>query len=292
MLVLLGTAWWWSSDWPAPAGDEESDQAAGLLKYELAVVPFENLATDPDVEAAGLSLANEVLLRARRDWRVVPRRSSFQIDQDHPDLCQAAREMNVRLILEGTVSGSSESVGVSTALIECPGNRQVWSGGYGLDEPHDVDGLADLAERIYAEFEPSIWPSVSSDPESPVRFLESYSRADNRKGLAIWRSLVQQEPENRRWKSGIISFQVRGLSEGWVESREEALLEIRGQAEALVANRSGAGVGLYLPQTIAYLVLGEGDKMIAGLSRGGRSERGPTFYPCPPGGGVGTGRSS
>ena len=88
-------------------------------RLAVAVLPFENLSSDPDDEyfADGLT---EDLITALSLWRTFPviaRNSTFSYKGTSPDIRRVGEELGARYVIEGSVRRSSERARITVQLI-------------------------------------------------------------------------------------------------------------------------------------------------------------------------------
>ena len=249
---------------------ESARQGAGSvvanLKYGVAVLPFDSFSAERGMDQVGAAIANEVLIRTARDWHVVPGSTSFGY-QGH-NACEAASEMNSRLVLEGSVSGSRSDLSVSAHLVECPGEIQVWAESFELDAS-GASFQGEFAQRLYGEMEPFLSPSISSDPESHLFLIASHTRENNAKARSLFRELAEMGAPGAggSWNLRLVQADVQALREGWTESPSDLLAEIEWAIQAGIARSVGQDYGLHGTAAGAYMVLGQRENMLAACER-------------------------
>ncbi len=108
----------------------------------LAVLPLENLSRDPEQEyfAEGLTEALITTLAKIGELRVVSRTSAMQYKGVHKGLKDIARELEVDVIVEGTVLRAGRRVRITAQLIDAPREAHLWAESYERD-------LRDVAHR-------------------------------------------------------------------------------------------------------------------------------------------------
>ena len=89
-------------------------------KPSIAVLPFTNLGGDPNQEFFSDGIADDIIteLSRSRSLFVIARNSSFTYRGRSIDLKQAARELGVRYVLEGSIRREGTRVRVNAQLIE------------------------------------------------------------------------------------------------------------------------------------------------------------------------------
>ena len=118
-LLLAAVAWQvWRSRQPD----------AGPIR-SLAVLPFDNLSSDPEQEylADGITDALITELAGIRSLRVISRQSVIRYKDSAKPLPQIARELGVDGIVEGAVHRSGSRVRVSAQVVHGPRDEHVWA---------------------------------------------------------------------------------------------------------------------------------------------------------------------
>lgn len=104
-------------------------------KVRLAVLPFENLSSDPkhDYFADGMTDALITELAQISGLRVISRTSVMRFKGTRKPLPEIAHELNVEAAVEGSVLPAGERVRVTAQLIEVSSDRYVWAESYERD---------------------------------------------------------------------------------------------------------------------------------------------------------------
>jgi TolB-like protein len=127
----------------------------------VAVLPFENLSSEPDVDWFAEGLTEEVLDRLTRvpDLHVASRLSSLDLLQSGRSLPDAAHAVGVANVLEGTVRRANGRVRVTVQLIRAKDGFQIWSQNY--DRP--AEDIISIQEDIAFEIASAL--QTVMDPE-------------------------------------------------------------------------------------------------------------------------------
>jgi TolB-like protein/Flp pilus assembly protein TadD len=98
----------------------------------LAVLPFVNMSNDVENEYFSDGVAEEVLnlLAKIPDLRVISRSSSFSFRGKDIDIPSIAEQLNVALVLEGSVRRYGDQVRITAQLIEARSDTHLWSETY------------------------------------------------------------------------------------------------------------------------------------------------------------------
>ena len=117
----------------------------------IAVLPFENLSSDPDQAFFADGLAEDLLTRLA-SWRAFPviaRNSSFQFRGRDVDLGKASAALGARYIVQGSVRRVGDRIRVTAQLIDSATRENVWADSYD-GEVSDVFALQDEFSGLIA----------------------------------------------------------------------------------------------------------------------------------------------
>jgi len=135
----------------------------------IAVLPFENLSGAPEQEyfADGMTEALIANLTQIRALKVISRTSVMQYKDLRKPLPEIARELNVDVILEGTVLHVGNQVRVTAQLIEASTDQHLWAKSYQRDLQDILVLQSELAQAIVEEIE------IAVTPEEEARLARS-----------------------------------------------------------------------------------------------------------------------
>ena len=127
-------------------------------KPSIAVLPFQNISSDPEQEYFADGFVEDVISGLSRiKWLfVVARNSSFAYKGKPVDVRQVGRELGVRYVLEGSVRKAGGRVRVSGQLIVAQTGNHLWAERY--ERMHaDIFALQDeLTMSVVGAIEPSL----------------------------------------------------------------------------------------------------------------------------------------
>ena len=137
----------------APAVAEAGGQAQALDdRPVIAVLPFDNLSSDPEQAFFADGLAEDLITRLA-SWRAFPviaRNSSFQYRGGNVDVSQVSTALGARYLVQGSVRRADDRIRVTARLTDASSGEQVWADSYDGDIA-DVFALQDeLSGRIAA----------------------------------------------------------------------------------------------------------------------------------------------
>jgi adenylate cyclase len=127
-------------------------------KPSVAVLPFNNMGSDPEQEYFSDGLTEDIItaLAAWRLFPVIARNSSFAYKGTSPDVRKVARELGARYVLEGSVRMAGNRVRITGQLIDGNNGNHLWAERYDRDF-HDLFAVQDeITARIVAAIEPEI----------------------------------------------------------------------------------------------------------------------------------------
>src|SRR5438876_2082397 len=126
----------------------------------LAVLPLENLSRHPEQEyfAEGLTEALITTLAKIGELRVVSRTSVMQYKGVRMSIKDIARELEVDVIVEGTVLRADKRIRISAQLITGSDDRHLWAESYERDMRDILSLQAELAQAIAREIRVKLSP--------------------------------------------------------------------------------------------------------------------------------------
>ncbi len=134
----------------------------------IAVLPFVNLALDPEQQYFAEGLAEDIITRLSRfSWLFVSaRNSSFTYQAMGVDIKRVGQELGVRYVLSGSVRRSGERLRVTAQLNKADTGAQAWADRYEL-VLSDFFSLQDaIAESVLAAIEPELYRAENERVQS------------------------------------------------------------------------------------------------------------------------------
>jgi adenylate cyclase len=153
---------------PAPLTSAQSSQSS------IAVMAFDDMSPDQDQAYLCEGIAEEILNRLARigDLRVASRTSSFRFKHQGLDAAAVGRELNVAVVLEGSVRKSGDRLRVTTQLIDSATGFQRWSQSFDR-EMTDIFAIEDdIATSVAEALEVSLYGTHREG--EPPKSVEAY----------------------------------------------------------------------------------------------------------------------
>ncbi|GAB5398804.1 MAG: hypothetical protein Aureis2KO_03890 [Aureisphaera sp.] len=169
----------------------------------IAVLPFENLSTEPDSDLFRDGITEDLLTQLSKlsTLRVISRKSVTRyLDTDKP-IAEIAKELDVSLILEGSIRKQGDQVRVSAHLINTQNDEQLWADTY----DKTLTDLFTIQSEISEEIVNSLEINLTSDEQSQLTeiqtqnieayklFLMGRKEADKRNKESIAKSIQLYE---------------------------------------------------------------------------------------------------
>ncbi|MEE8454421.1 MAG: adenylate/guanylate cyclase domain-containing protein [Limibaculum sp.] len=147
--------WHWS-----PEGARSAPAAAPALpdKPSIAVLPFDNMSSDPDQEyfADGVVEAITAALSRIKAFFVIARNSAFTYKGRATNVREIGRELGVAYVLEGSVQRAGNRVRITVQLVETEAGAHIWAEKY----DGSLDDIFDLQDRITEQVAGALQPSI------------------------------------------------------------------------------------------------------------------------------------
>jgi adenylate cyclase len=141
-----------------PAKLEPSVLLALPDKPSIAVLPFQNLSSDPDQEYFADGMVEDITTGLSRiKWLfVIARNSTFAYKGQAIDVKRVGRELGVRYVLEGSVRKAGDRVRITGQLIDAATGAHVWAERYDR-KSDDIFALQDeITLSVVGAIEPSL----------------------------------------------------------------------------------------------------------------------------------------
>jgi TolB-like protein/class 3 adenylate cyclase len=148
VLAVGGVLWWqpWTPDVEPASTRALSD------KPSIAVLPFDNMSGDPDMDYFSDGMTEDIIteLSKNPDLKVASRSSSFTYRDQAVKVRRVGEELGVRYVLEGSVRKQGDTVRITAQLIDATTDAHIWADRFD-EEGTDIFALQDrITEKIAA----------------------------------------------------------------------------------------------------------------------------------------------
>lgn len=166
----------------------------------LAVLPFDNLSTDPEMQFFSDGVSEEIIQRLSRgaSLKLIGRTSSFQFRGERK--AEAGRALNCSHVLDGSIRRAAGRARISAHLVETSSGTTLWSDRYdrGLEDVFAVQD--DISEHIAGALNLA-FSSFSSRVVDPAVYdlylrasLKSYAPDELRAHIGLLEVATQRAP--------------------------------------------------------------------------------------------------
>jgi adenylate cyclase len=147
-------------------------------KPSIAVLPFQNLSSDPEQEFFADGMVEEIITALSRFKAlfVIARNSSFTYKGRAVEVKRVGRELGVRYVLEGSVRKTANRLRITGQLIDATTGAHLWAdrfdGGLG-----DIFDLQDqVTERVVGALAPAVETAeIERARYKPTESLDAYA---------------------------------------------------------------------------------------------------------------------
>ncbi len=141
-----------------PAGSSE--------RVMLAVLPFENLSSDPEQEYFSDGLTEETISRLGQlnpdRLGVIARTSSMAYKHTQNSVSQIGRELAVDYVLESSVRRENQRIRITSQLIRVNDQTHLWASSYDRDACSFLGVQSELGSTIADQVKVTLIPHVNS----------------------------------------------------------------------------------------------------------------------------------
>jgi len=152
------------------------------IDKSVAVLPFQNLSSDPDNAYFGDGIQEEVLTRLTKigDLKVISRTSTQGYQSEPGNLAEIAKQLGVANILEGSVQKAGDQVRVNVHLVNAQTGSQLWADTYDrkLSDIFSVETeiAKGIAESLQAKLTGREEQALAANPTNIPQAYEAYLR--------------------------------------------------------------------------------------------------------------------
>ncbi|HJY54736.1 MAG TPA: tetratricopeptide repeat protein, partial [Candidatus Udaeobacter sp.] len=148
----------------------------------VAVLPFQNLSSDPDNAYFADGIQEEVLTRLAKiaDLKVISRTSTQGYQSQPGNLAEIAKQLGVANILEGSVQRNADQVRVNVHLVNVQTGSQLWAETYDrkLSDIFSVESeiAKGIAESLQAKLTGREEQALAAKPTNNPEAYDAYLR--------------------------------------------------------------------------------------------------------------------
>ena len=169
-------------------------------KPSIAVLPFTLMGNDPDQEFFADGLVDDITttLSKLSGLSVIARHSSFVYKERAVDVRQAARELGVQYVLEGSVRKAGNRIRITTQLIDASTGVNVWADRF----DRSVDDIFAVQDEITLMLATEMQVRLTEGEQARLR----YTTTTNVEAWSLW---IEGLNHDRRSKTRVSRLQAR-----------------------------------------------------------------------------------
>jgi eukaryotic-like serine/threonine-protein kinase len=151
-------------------------------RKSIAVLPFQNLSTDPDNAYFADGIQEEVLTRLTKivDLKVISRTSTQGYQSESGNLTEIAKQLGVANILKGSVQKAADQVRVNVHLVNVQTGSHLWAETYDrkLSDIFSVETeiAKGIAESLQAKLTGREQQALAAKPTNNLEAYDAYLR--------------------------------------------------------------------------------------------------------------------
>ncbi|MCH9033104.1 MAG: protein kinase, partial [Planctomycetes bacterium] len=164
-----------------PGASQESQQRPGI-RTTLAILPFENISTDPDTEYLSNEIPANIIdkLSGLSSLSVISRSGAFRFDPAKEDASSFGKTLGASVVLTGQLNARDTSLTIRIELVDVATNRQLWSKRYSRELSDIMAVEEDITQNISEALR------LQLTPEEKTKFAK-----DDTKNPDAYRSYLQ-----------------------------------------------------------------------------------------------------
>jgi adenylate cyclase len=180
--------------------------SAANTRPSIAVLPFTNMSGDPEQEYFSDGITEDIItdLSQISSLFVVGRNSSFTYKGKSVRLEQAAKELGVRYLLEGSVRKAGQRVRITGQLIDGATGGHLWASRYDRDLT-DIFAVQDeISHTIVRQLKIHLLPEESKAiDQKPTQDVEAYTNYLKARQLFLGRTYGQLQEARHFYEAAI-----------------------------------------------------------------------------------------
>ena len=200
-----------SGDGPAKHTRYRRSPQFGVERASVAVLPFDNLSSDPEQEFFADGMAEDIItaLSKFKELFVIARNTTFTFKGEAVDVTEVAKQLHVRYVLEGSVRRAGNRIRVTAQLIDAEDGSHIWADRYDRDLKDIFEVQDEVTESIVVAIAPTIsrtelararrHPWANLDAWGRYQVARSVMQTHDRRGfeaaIELLREVIRNDPQ-------------------------------------------------------------------------------------------------
>ncbi len=268
----------------APGSSSVSSSASSALdKPSIAVLPFENMSGDADQDHFCDGLVEDIIttLSKLAGLRVVARNSSFVYKGRSVDVREAAKQLGVRYVLEGSVRKSGNRIRVTAQLIDGKDGTHLWAERY----DRAVDDIFAIQDEITLVLATETQVKLTEGEQARLRyttttnveawtnwakgmtyFRQALTKENMGHARLFWEKALALDPTSAALNAMVGYMHNMDARFGWWDDRETAIGKARACADRALELDPG-NADAHIVSGLVFLMRRRFDEAVAAARR-------------------------
>jgi adenylate cyclase len=223
---------------PASPASEPTPPAMPALelpdKPSIAVLPFQNMSTDPEQEYFADGLVDDIIIALSRftSLFVIARNSAFTYKGRSVEVKQIGRELGVRYVLEGSVRKAGARLRITGQLVDCSTGYHLWAERFdgALEQVFELQdqvasGVAGIIDPLLLDTEikrvanrPTADMTAYSLYLRALPLIRAWAREPNQEAIALLQQAIARDPNYGLAIASLALCHSQNFASGWGES--------------------------------------------------------------------------
>jgi serine/threonine-protein kinase len=186
------------------------DAVQSSTSKSVAVLPFENMSTDPENEYFSDGITDDIIAQLSKisALKVISRTSSMQYKKTTKKILAIAQELGVEAILEGSVRRAGQRVRIVVHLVEPKTEKHLWGETFDRQLADVFEVQSEVAQQITGALAATLSPEEKKRLDAkPTESAEAYNlcllgrfhankwaEADVQKGIEFFLQALEKDP--------------------------------------------------------------------------------------------------
>ena len=214
----------------------------------IAVLPFQNMSGDAEQDHFCDGLVEDIIttLSKLAGLRVIARNSSFVYKGRSIDVREAAKQLGVRYVLEGSVRKSGNRIRITAQLIDAKDGAHLWAERY----DRAIDDIFAIQDEITLVLATEMQVKLTEGEQARLRyttthnveawtfwvrgvasFRQAVTKENNASALLCWEKALALDPTSAPLNAMLGFIHCLDARFGWWDDRETAIIKARAYAD-------------------------------------------------------------